>query len=158
MPLVYSIDGAASTYNRDNEVPPIERIHATFKSVLSQKMQQNNRTSSEGIVPPTDSAATTALRHRLPGYEDAHSKTQHKPALVARNLMTVSLKCISQDLLVERARELMNLHGFRHLPVVAPDRKLIGILSDRDLLRTNENNSKEPVSYAYVARRSYGNA
>jgi acetoin utilization protein AcuB len=39
---------------------------------------------------------------------------------------------VSPDAAVAEARELLEAHGFRHLPVVDNDR-LIGIVSDRDI-------------------------
>jgi CBS domain-containing protein len=52
-----------------------------------------------------------------------------------RDYMTQSPTSITPDASVEEATQMMLRHGFRHLPVVGPDQKLVGIVSIRDLAR-----------------------
>ncbi len=48
-------------------------------------------------------------------------------------LMTVGPQTVDADSSLDRAMELMDEHGIRHLPVVRGD-ELLGVISDRDLL------------------------
>ena len=50
-----------------------------------------------------------------------------------RESMTGKLVTIDKDAGIFEAREKMDLHRIRHLPVVGKDHQLIGIVSDRDI-------------------------
>ena len=47
--------------------------------------------------------------------------------------MSTDLITVSPQMKISEARELMRSHGVRHLPVVDPDGKLLGIVTDRDM-------------------------
>jgi len=47
--------------------------------------------------------------------------------------MTKKVITVEKDTGILEARDLMAKHGIRHLPVVAPDNLLLGIVSDRDV-------------------------
>jgi CBS-domain-containing membrane protein len=55
-------------------------------------------------------------------------------SLTAGTLMTAPAVTISPDATIPAAARLMNTHHIRRLPVVDEDRKLVGIVSRRDLL------------------------
>lgn len=50
-----------------------------------------------------------------------------------RDWMTRSPQTVRRDALLQDARDLMDRGGFRHLPVVDADGRLLGIVTDRDL-------------------------
>lgn len=54
---------------------------------------------------------------------------------LASGLMTKEIIKVKTDMLIEDAFNLMKQNGIRHLPVVDPMGKLVGILSDRDIQR-----------------------
>ncbi len=47
--------------------------------------------------------------------------------------MTADPLTITADVLVPEARRLLDDNHFRHLPVVDEEKKLIGVVTDRDL-------------------------
>jgi acetoin utilization protein AcuB len=47
--------------------------------------------------------------------------------------MTAPARTVSPDALLSEARELMSTGNFRHLPVVDEEKRLVGIITDRDL-------------------------
>lgn len=55
-----------------------------------------------------------------------------------RDYMTSNPVSIRPDLSVEEATQVMLENGFRHLPVVDDDQRLIGIISIRDLARAGQ--------------------
>ena len=57
-----------------------------------------------------------------------------KPLLV-KDLMSHRVFCVREGDSVAKARLLMDERGVRHVPVVDAARSLIGLLSERDLLR-----------------------
>lgn len=55
--------------------------------------------------------------------------------IVVRDLMTTEMVTIEPTTSIDEARHQMQLSDIRHLPVVTGDGRLVGILSDRDILR-----------------------
>lgn len=56
------------------------------------------------------------------------------PKLV-RDVMTTRIATIGPDMRLSSIATAFQRHPFHHLPVVGPDGKVIGIVSDRDLMR-----------------------
>lgn len=79
-------------------------------------------------------------RPPLPLEEKAYEKTEElaherKPALRAKQIMASPVVALSQETHVEKAWELIRDRRFRHVPVLSEEKKLVGIISDRDILR-----------------------
>jgi CBS domain-containing protein len=53
----------------------------------------------------------------------------------ARSLMTPEPLTVSMDTLLSAAMRTMEEHGVRHLPVVSPEQRLLGLVSDRELMK-----------------------
>lgn len=68
--------------------------------------------------------------------------------MLAQKHMTRDPVCVEPDDPVAKAASLMKEHGFRHLPVRARG-KLVGIVSDRDVLGTRLR--RQPVSAVMTA-------
>jgi len=58
-----------------------------------------------------------------------------RPVLRAEQIMTSSVVAIQADADVPEAINVLEKGGFRHIPVLASDHQLIGMLSDRDVIR-----------------------
>ncbi len=56
-------------------------------------------------------------------------------------LMSTDLVKIMVSTPLKVAKELMEKHGFHHLPVVSPEGNLIGILSQSDFLKTLDHDA-----------------
>jgi acetoin utilization protein AcuB len=52
----------------------------------------------------------------------------------AQDIMITNVICVDMDERLPNVRHIMEKHGFHHLPVTEKG-KLVGIISDRDLLR-----------------------
>lgn len=52
----------------------------------------------------------------------------------AQDIMVTNVICVDMDERLPNVRQIMEKHGFHHLPVTEKG-KLVGIISDRDLLR-----------------------
>jgi len=55
--------------------------------------------------------------------------------VLVREYMTSPAQVLASESSLSEALDLMHRHGIRHLAVVGPDERLLGILSDRDLCR-----------------------
>ncbi|MCV2403694.1 CBS domain-containing protein [Marinomonas sp. C2222] len=53
----------------------------------------------------------------------------------AQDIMTKEVICVDMDKRLPEIKQIIETNAFHHLPVVDEDRKIVGIISDRDLLR-----------------------
>lgn len=67
--------------------------------------------------------------------QQARREHSPKPALLARDLMTTPVVTLSSDSTLAEAWTLMRRRSFRHVPVSSVHGALVGMVSDRDLLR-----------------------
>ena len=84
-------------------------------------------------------------RTRPPPLREAYAPpSPRRPALKASQVMTTPAVTIAEDRPIHEAGLLMQERGFRHLPVVTPEGRLVGLLSQRDLLRGLPRKSEGP--------------
>ncbi|MDP9349877.1 MAG: CBS domain-containing protein, partial [Gemmatimonadota bacterium] len=58
-----------------------------------------------------------------------------QPRLTVRDVMTPRVYRVSPDTPVRELLEMVSAHGVRAIPVVGEDREVLGVVTDRDLLR-----------------------
>jgi len=76
------------------------------------------------------------IQHAQHRYEQtAEIPHERTPALVAEQIMSTPVLTLGPDTPVNKAWALFHEHRFRHLPVVDANRQMMGIISERDLLR-----------------------
>jgi CBS domain-containing protein len=69
---------------------------------------------------------------------------QDPKTVTLRDAMTTEVVTIGLDTELKQAAEIMFQKWFRHLPVVTEDRKVVGIISLRDLLSLVAEGMQEP--------------
>jgi len=115
---------------RERKVDPIQKI-PPFD--LIDKSPQN----------PQQSFSQAFSKHRHSGiqaYEDVDVLLQSgKPTLLAKDVMSSPVVTLSPDTKLLQAQDLIQERRFRHIPIVAVDGNVVGILSDRDVLRALAN-------------------
>lgn len=107
---------------------------------------------------PVEETRRLARAHNAPGIDEEHQPTEQQmhnqnrhpeqhyqqtaeliheraPALIAEQIMSRPVVTLGPDSGVREAWRLFHEHRFRHLPVVETDRRIVGIVSERDLLR-----------------------
>src|SRR5262245_39482774 len=122
--FVLALEGRYETYGPRFDRAPL-RVGAG---------QGTNPLAGSGMKPsdPPDTIAFSA--------RDAYARMQQdppdrKPVLLAQDIMTFPVTGITPEASLADAWSIMKAKGFRHIPVVTPDQMLLGIVSDRDLLR-----------------------
>lgn len=132
MPIVPAISGIVETY----PVKLTIQRPAHVESVEAQEDQ--NHHSSLPDHPHT--AARNAYQ------QQTEQGLQAKPALLARDLMSSPVHTLSSDNTAREAWAEMTRRGVRHIPVTSVHGTLVGILSDRDLLRQVPDLRSRPPS------------
>lgn len=75
-------------------------------------------------------------------------------AIKVSDYMTRQVISISPDMGIREAFFLMKEHYIRHLPIVDENRKLIGIISDRELRRPNWVDEAHDIAHVYYLDNS----
>lgn len=107
------------------------------------------------VVPLTNTGEVTRFKdvleragvaesgHRATPAVNAYSQNMkkfeaQKKRSYARDIMSSPVHTINETSTVAQARELLKKHGFRHLPVLNDQSVICGILSDREIVKTDE--------------------
>lgn len=121
MPIILAVNGVVETY----PVKPAAQRHIQVEAVEAQG--DNNQHSSS-------SDRSHVAAHNA--YQQQANQDQHaKPALFASDLMTSPVLTLSSDSTVSDAWTIMAHKEFRHIPITSMHGTLVGMVSDRDLLR-----------------------
>lgn len=97
--------------------------------------------------PDTVPTSSTELKRNVTtrAYEEfTHSSPIREPAILAKQIMTSPVVTLPPMAALSQAWEVIGMKRFRHIPIVSPEGKLIGLLSDRDLLRTTMELTASP--------------
>ncbi len=137
MPLFYSISGFSAPY----VLPPVVPVGAVFSNVLSSEMSRTGGADEEAL--PSRSQTGGGVR----GYASSLHEHVRSPVLIAGHVMTTPVQCISSELPLNEVHELMRKKRFRHLPVISKEGKLVGMVSDRDILRAGVLENKRVGEY-----------
>ena len=92
------------------------------------------------VLKVEDDHALTPLErkyiHARDQYQEAlHAVRRREPALTVEQIMTGQVHTLSEDALLPDAWSLLLQYRIHHLPVLDEREKLVGILSDRDLMK-----------------------
>lgn len=123
--------------------PGVRDILASSEVFAHRPVDETLPTTRPHVTPgldsehqPTEQDMLNQGRHAEQLYEQtAELPHERAPALIAEQIMTAPVMTLGPDARVRDAWALFHEHRFRHMPIVGPDRKIIGILSERDLLR-----------------------
>ena len=68
-------------------------------------------------------------------YQQVEALHEEKPVVIAQQIMSSPVVTLMQQATIEDAVTLFHARRLRHVPVIADSEDLIGMISDRDLLR-----------------------
>lgn len=121
MPIVQSINGIVETY----PVRPVTPREPVVDAVDGQAGEEQRQRTGDR----TQLAAQQAYQ------EQTRQARPPKPAILARDLMTAPVVTLPSDATIVDAWVLMTRRSFRHLPISSVHGTLVGMVSDRDLIR-----------------------
>ena len=113
-----------------------DKIIEENKEYLQEKEQQQKKTQK-----PRSSSTLMYPKAEYP---------QQRNSFHANQIMSSPVVTILPDTRLDEAWKIIREQRFRHLPILTPDKKLAGIISDRDLLReaaqSEASGNKQPVN------------
>jgi len=132
--------------------PPIPRKSNPIVSLWSthQANLPHQPSGKENLAQPP----TGSFLHRTP--EDVYKESSlpsEKPVFFLHEIMTNPVWTKNQDESTQSCLDFMMEKGIRHLPITDESGKLVGFVSDRDLLDKMKSYEREmPVSDAMIKR------
>ena len=117
------------TVEKTEPVAPYPRIHGSE--------EEDGRDPSDE-APPGDhhhGAAPGAGQRAAAAYAEVESPREPEQVHSAVDIMTAPVVSLQRSAPLEAAARLFSSHSFRHVPILDEQNKLVGILSERDLLR-----------------------
>jgi CBS domain-containing protein/mannitol/fructose-specific phosphotransferase system IIA component (Ntr-type) len=105
--------------------PPANDLYLQTVAALARALRHDE------VVDRLASARTPAEVLSIPEVRDLTIQ----PRLTVRDVMTPRVYCVSPDTPVRELLEMVSAHGLRAIPVVGEDREVLGVVTDRDLLR-----------------------
>jgi acetoin utilization protein AcuB len=115
-----------------HEQMPLNKL---FKSRVVEKTQK----SSPLHTVDTDHGSSQQRKTVDHIYQAVEQLHHDKPALFSNQIMTSPVVTLTPQTSVAEAHKLFESKKFRHVPVVSADNLLIGMVSDRDILRYLSN-------------------
>ena len=115
-----------------HEQMPLNKL---FKSRIVEKTQR----SSASHTVETDYGSSQQRKTVDKIYQAVEGFQQDKPVLFSKQIMTSPVVTLTPQTSVAEAHKLFESKKFRHVPIVSNDGILIGMVSDRDILRYLNN-------------------
>ena len=115
------------------------RIQTPLASVFPPRtVEQLTPTEKPPRISEDDQIKESRLAHNersLGVYQQIDDgSAKREKVRYANEIMTSPLLTVNEQESVEQAWKIIRSHGFHHLPVLGEEQKLVGILSDRDIL------------------------
>lgn len=127
--LVWGVQGESTSYvpgeiRAKQRVEKVDRVRSTHRSI-----PHDPSTIREDIVE-------YEKLYPQRSYQQVRAGTrERKPAILAKQIFTSPVVTLTPHSSLSEAWELFRTKRFRHIPVLDASGKVIGILSDRDMLR-----------------------
>ena len=147
------------------ETSPVEAMSLMINHHIDSLLVSPDGKTLEGIVTPRDFIHTLLLYHRVCTRDFSLKRLRlvdldlcnglpldeifSRGAQTVRDVMSKSIHSLNRDDLVSTAIKRMQDLEVRHLPVLDAEGQLIGLVSDREILRclpTPQQRSEEPQS------------
>ena len=137
---VWDIDGSQRLLSSKGESVTSRRSVEPVQGPQSpNKVKQNyGRHSDEHVSNKAGKVAKL--------YKEARENKQPELVLKASQIMSEPVFTLSPETKLKDALETIKEHRFRHVPVVDDNQQILGIVSDRDLLRHFVDNKEDGAS------------
>lgn len=116
-------------------------VRAVSASQVSRKAA-----GEEGSTAGDQLRAKQQLERAYHPDEKKGVERERRPALVAHQIMSAPVVTLHPRATLAEARALFRERRFRHVPILSAERRLVGIISDRDLLRHGATADDGPIT------------
>jgi CBS-domain-containing membrane protein len=117
---------------RDDRLMIKKQVEPLSALIRTKKLSEKEKTFEQELTDNTASA-NTHVNFLNSTYQD-HTKDNRRLVIFADEIMSHPVTSLSEKTLYEEAWNKFQLHKFHHFTILSEDKRLIGIVSDRDML------------------------
>lgn len=123
-------------YEEGIAVPATPVIWPAYPQIEKLRQASRNRKAGDGREESPSQKGPVISRVVQDAYRrSGSSQKERKRAIYASQIMTASVVSLTPETSLSDAWRLICNRRFRHIPILSHEKRLIGIISDRDLLR-----------------------
>lgn len=131
--LVWGVGGESSAYV-PGAIRSKRRVKRADAARATDRIGANAGDAHDGIETPDERSRAQRAYHQA-----AQVAPERQPAILARQIHNAPVVSLAPTASVAEAWELFRVRRFRHVPVLNGSGRIVGILSDRDVLRATKN-------------------
>jgi len=129
-----------------HDLMPLERIFDRREVKKTSAITKTASAKMEDIY--TASEKFEKSYNASHAYETVEQLSVSSPVLFAYQVMTSPVIVLTQSMSIAHALKLFRQKRFRHLPVTSSDQKVIGIVSDRDVMQYLADKQQGQISHS----------
>lgn len=136
MSFIVSYNGQFRPYKLP-DLSHYDRIHHTYAAKKNKKLQDHEDDDFEVELAAAQDKKTANKKNKaISQYQKVDNyHQQNKAHYLARDLMSKPVDCLTANDTLETLLEHVEKFGYRHFPIVDKNNALVGIVSDRDVIR-----------------------
>jgi len=124
------------TYDSISRNIPLEHLQEKRNKVpKSHKTYSGRKTFIDDHDQKNTSQKAVSYNNAVKAYKDSAKLSEKNLLLHAKDIMNNPVLTISKDSLRKEAWQMMQQKNISHLPVINEENKIIGIISDRDIMK-----------------------
>ena len=136
MSFIVSYNGQFKPYKLP-DLSHYDRVHHLYKGSKSKRLEDHEDDDFEGVL---GAAQGNKELNRKKAVINQYQKVDkfhhdHKVPYLARDLMSKPVTCLSTTDTLDTLISQMEKYNFRHFPIIDENEALVGIVSDRDVIR-----------------------
>ena len=122
-----------------HELMTADKLFKKYRVDKTDNIESTHKIAKNKINPIKDDNSKLIKK----SYQQIEHFIPEQHVFYAEQIMTSPVVTLSPDNTVDQAFKLFHQHKFRHLPVITADKRLQGIISDRDILKILGNRNTE---------------
>lgn len=136
MSFIVSYNGQFKPYKLP-DLSHYDRVHHLYRGSKSKRLEDHEDDDFEGVLGAAKgSKESNRKKTAINKYQQVDKFHQdHKIPNLARDLMSKPVNCLSMTDTLDTLIQNMERYNYRHFPIVDANESLVGIVSDRDVIR-----------------------
>ena len=136
MSFIVSYNGQFRPYKLP-DLSHYDRVHHMYKAQKNKRVEDHEDDDFEGQLSAAQGMKKSNKKATAIGAYEKVDKYHHQKKIpyLARDLMSSPVDCLLDTDTLATVIEKMNKFNYRHFPIVDEKNNLVGIISDRDVLK-----------------------
>jgi len=129
---IYDIEGLRfrDTLERLRQV---RKLHGRKKKTHDDVSEEGDQLKNDSRPDPE--SELTVTNKAIQAYRNIRHLNQREPVHHAYQVMSQPVKTVSMEMSIIDAHRYFQEHGYQQMPVISPQRRIVGLLAIKDLMR-----------------------